>query len=137
MEDEPAPVVIVKQEPVEDNSEPLERVNSTNADFDPLDVKDELLDPEDINKKSFGHPEKPGPAPKNNEPTKLYHEVYIKTEPNEECVYEVPSNSDDEDEIPNFDGAFSDDELPEENSHNNAIGNVASIKEEPLDHLAN
>ena len=130
-------VPVVKQEPdnvEEDNFEPLDAEFGSST-FDPLDVKEELFDhhhKDIINRKSAEHyPEKfmnrPGPAPKRNEPIKLYHEVYIKTEPStdEHIVYDVPSNSD-EDEIPDFDGDFSDDD------------DVTSIKEEPLDHqLAN
>ena len=131
-------VPVVKQEPdnvEEDNFEPLDAEFGSST-FDPLDVKEELFDhhhKDIINRKSAEHyPEKfmnrPGPAPKRNEPIKLYHEVYIKTEPSEDehIVYDVPSNSD-EDEIPDFDGDFSDDD-----------DDVTSIKEEPLDHqLAN
>ena len=137
-------VPVVKQEPVNIEATPLERVNSINAGFgsstiDPLDVKDELLDHHQKdtidNKKSTEHysenfMNQQGPAPKRNEPIKLYHEVYVKTEPSEDehIVYDVPSNSD-EDEIPDFDGDFSDDDDDDD---------VTSIKEEPLDHqLAN
>ena len=147
------PVPVVKQEPVNVEATPLERVTSINAEFgsstiDPLDVKEELLDHhhKDIinDKKSAEHyPEKfmnrPGPAPKRNEPIKLYNEVYIKTEPSndEHIVYDVPSDSD-EMEIPDFDGDFSDDDELENSDNNVEIGNVTSIKEEPLDHqLAN
>ena len=124
-------VPVVKQEPdnvEEDNFEPLDAEFGSST-FDPLDVKEELFDhhhKDIINRKSAEHyPEKfmnrPGPAPKRNEPSKLYHEVYIKTE-----------SSDDEQYIVH-------DELVEENSDNNVeIGNMTSIKEEPLDHqLAN
>ena len=124
-------VPVVKQEPdnvEEHNFEPLDAEFGSST-FDPLDVKEELFDhhhKDIINRKSAEHyPEKfmnrPGPAPKRNEPSKLYHEVYIKTE-----------SSDDEQYIVH-------DELVEENSDNNVeIGNVTSIKEEPLDHqLAN
>ena len=88
--------------------------------------------------------DRPGSAAKNNEPTKPYHEAHIKSEPDEDYVYEIPSHiktepDSDEDEIPDFDGDFSDDDDELENSDNNVeIGNVTSIKEEPLDHqLAN
>ena len=146
-------VPVVKQEPdnvEEDNFEPLDAEFGSST-FDPLDVKEELFDhhhKDIINRKSAEHyPEKfmnrPGPAPKRNEPSKLYHEVYIKTESSDDeqyIVHDVPSNSEG-DEIPNFDENFSDDdtELVEENLDNNVeIGNVTSIKEEPLDHqLAN
>ena len=135
-------VPVVKQEPdnvEEHNFEPLDAEFGSST-FDPLDVKEELFDhhhKDIINRKSAEHyPEKfmnrPGPAPKRNEPIKLYHEVYIKTEPSEDehIVYDVPSNSD-EDEIPDFDGDFSDDDDDDDDD-------VTSIKEEPLDHqLAN
>ena len=111
-------VPVVKQEPdnvEEDNFEPLDAEFGSST-FDPLDVKEELLDHhhKDIidNKKSAEHysekfMNQPGPAPKRNEPIKLYNEVYIKTEPsnNEHIVYDVPSDSD-EMEIPDFDKSF-------------------------------
>lgn len=89
--------------------------------------------------------DQPGLAAKNNEPTKPYHEAHIKSEPDEDYVYEIPSHikiepDSDGDEIPDFDGYISDDDddLAEENLDNikTAIGNVALIKEEPLDQLA-
>merc|ERR1712062_434405 len=87
--------------------------------------------------------DRPGPAAKNNEPTKPYHEVHIKSEPDEDYVYEIPPHiktepDSDEYEIPDFDAYISDDDLAEENLDNikTAIENVALIKEEPLDQLA-
>ena len=78
-----------------------------NDDDDDDDDDDDLV--EDVYKKSFEHSEKLTDMPD------LSPVCHIKTEPNDEdYLYDNISNTDEYDEIPDFDGDYDDDDLAED-----------------------